>query len=167
MNTIGPRQYPEKAVPLFTINAILGEPLPLYGDGRQERDRFFVEDHAAALDLLLHEGEPGEAYNAGAENYAENRLVAETICNLLDRSHDLIQPVTDRPGHDRRYRLNTGKIRSLGWQPKVGLEEALERTVDWYRANPGWWMPLRERMHQGYYQRQYGERLSGRTKAEG
>jgi dTDP-glucose 4,6-dehydratase len=167
MNTIGPRQYPEKAVPLFTINALLGEPLPLYGDGLQERDRFFVADHAAALDLLLHQGEPGEVYNAGAGNYATNRLVAEMICDLLDRPHDLIRPVSDRPGHDRRYRLDTGKLRSLGWAPAVGLEEALRRTVDWYRGNPDWWEPLRRRMHEGYYQRQYGERLYGSQQAQG
>lgn len=159
MNTIGPYQYPEKAVPLFTINALMGEPLPLYGDGRQERDRFYVEDHAAALDLLLHEGAPGEVYNCGAGNYAENRLVAATICDLLDRPHDLIRPVADRPGHDQRYRLDTSKLRALGWGPAVGLEEALYRTVDWYRAHPEWWQPLRERMRRGYYQRQYGERL--------
>jgi dTDP-glucose 4,6-dehydratase len=159
MNTIGPRQYPEKAVPLFTINALLGEPMPLYGDGLQERDRFYVDDHAAALDVLLYEGEAGEVYNAGAGNYAQNRLVAETICDLLDRPHDLIRPVADRPGHDRQYRLDTAKLRVLGWQPAVGLQEALRRTVDWYRAHPEWWQPLRERMQQGYYQRQYGERL--------
>jgi dTDP-glucose 4,6-dehydratase len=159
MNTIGPRQYPEKAVPLFTINALLGEPLPLYGDGLQERDRFYVEDHASALDLLLHEGEAGEVYNAGGGNYALNRYVAETICDLLDRPHDLIRPVADRPGHDPRYRLDTSKLRALGWAPALGLEEALRRTVDWYRDHPEWWRPLRERMERGWYQRQYGERL--------
>lgn len=159
MNTIGPRQYPEKAVPLFTINALLGEPLPLYGDGLQERDRFYVDDHASALDLLLHEGEAGEIYNAGGGNYAPNRYVAETICDLLDRSHDLIRPVADRPGHDPRYRLDTSKLRALGWAPALGLEEALRRTVDWYRDHPEWWRPLRERMERGWYQRQYGERL--------
>lgn len=158
MNTVGPRQYPEKMVPLFTINALRGEPLPLYGDGLQERDRFFVDDHAAALDLLLHEGAPGETYNAGAGNYTTNRHVAETICDLLDRPYDLIRPVLDRPGHDRRYRLDTAKLRSLGWQPAVGLDQTLRRTVDWYRANPAWWQPLLDRMHQGYYQRQYGAR---------
>lgn len=160
MNTIGPRQYPEKMVPLFTINALLGEALPLYGDGRQERDRFFVDDHATALDLLLHAGEPGEAYNAGAGNYAANRDVAALICDLLERPHDLIRPVADRPGHDPRYRLDTTKLRALGWAPRVGLEEGLRRTVDWYRANRGWWEPLRARMLEGYYQRQYGERLT-------
>lgn len=159
MNTIGPRQYPEKMVPLFTINALLGEALPLYGDGRQERDRFYVDDHAAALDLLLHEGAVGEAYNTGAGNYATNRDVATLICDLLERPHNLIRPVADRPGHDPRYRLDTTKLRSLGWQPRVGLEEGLRRTVDWYRANRPWWEPLRARMFEGYYQRQYGERL--------
>jgi dTDP-glucose 4,6-dehydratase len=159
MNTIGPRQYPEKIVPLFTINALLGEPMPLYGDGLQERDRFYVEDHAAALDLLLHDGRPAETYNVGGGNYATNRHVAERICDLLDRPYELIQPVADRPAHDRRYRLYTGKLRGLGWAPQVGLDEALARTVAWYRAHPEWWQPLRERMHGGYYQRQYGARL--------
>lgn len=166
MNTIGPRQHPEKAVPLFTINAILGEPIPLYGDGLQERDRLYVEDHAAALDVLLHHGQPGEVYNVGAGNYALNRWVAERICDLLGRPRDLIRPVADRPGHDRRYRLNTAKVRALGWAPTVGLDEALQRTVDWYRANRGWWEPLRAQMHRGYYQRQYGHRLA-QTRATG
>lgn len=160
MNTIGPRQHPEKAVPLFTINALLGEPIPLYGDGLQERDRFYVEDHAAALDVLLHHGQPGEVYNVGAGNYALNRWVAERICELLGRPRDLIRPVADRPGHDRRYRLNTAKLRALGWAPTVGLDEALQRTVDWYRANRAWWEPLRAQMQRGYYQRQYGHRLA-------
>jgi dTDP-glucose 4,6-dehydratase len=166
MNTIGPRQHPEKAVPLFTINAILGEPIPLYGDGLQERDRLYVEDHAAALDVLLHHGQPGEVYNVGAGNYALNRWVAERICDLVGRPRDLIRPVADRPGHDRRYRLNTAKVRALGWAPTVGLDEALQRTVDWYRANRDWWEPLRAQMHRGYYQRQYGHRLA-QTRAAG
>jgi dTDP-glucose 4,6-dehydratase len=160
VNTVGPRQYPEKAVPLFTINALLGEPIPVYGEGLQERDRLFVEDHAAALDLILHAGAPGEAYNVGAGNYATSRQVAETVCDLLERPYDLIRHVTDRPGHDDRYRLDASKLRALGWRPRLGLEEVLRRTVDWYRDHPAWWRPLRERMQEGYYQRQYGERLA-------
>jgi len=159
MNTIGPYQHPEKMVPLFTINALLGEPLPLYGDGLQERDRFYVDDHAAALDLLLHEGAEGEVYNTGAGNYATNHAVAEAICDLAGCSPELITPIQDRAGHDRRYRLDTGKLRSLGWAPALRLEEALQRTVAWYREHRDWWEPLRLQMQEGYYERQYGERL--------
>ena len=146
-------------VPLFTINALTWEPLPLYGDGLQERDRFFVEDHAAALDLLLHEGAVGESYNVGAGNYATNIEVARRICELLDRPTDLIRPVLDRPGHDRRYRLDTAKLRSLGWSPTHDLEATLATTVHWYRDHPEWWRPLRTRMHGDWYGRQYGQRL--------
>jgi dTDP-glucose 4,6-dehydratase len=164
-NTVGPRQYPEKMVPLFTINAFLGERLPLYGDGLQERDRQFVEDHAAALDLLLHEGAPGEVYNVAAGNYATNLSVAQTICDLLGRPRDLITPVEDRPGHDQRYRLDASKLRGLGWQPELTLAEVLERTTRWYREHEEWWRPLRERMNEGYYQRQYGQRLGTEDRA--
>ena len=160
MNTIGPRQYPEKAIPLFTINALLDEPLPLYGDGSQERNRFYVEDHAEALDVLLHHGVAGEAYNAGAPaNYATNRDIAERICDLLERPHDLIRPVADRPGHDTRYRLDVSKLMGLGWQPRTSLDEAMERTVLWYRDHPRWWRPLYDQMQRSWYQRQYGKRL--------
>lgn len=160
-NTIGPRQHPEKMVPLFITNALLGMPLPLYGDGTQERDRLFVEDHAAALDLLLHRGRPGETYNVGAGNYATNRAVAEQICHLTGRPRDVIVSVADRPGHDQRYRLDTSRLRSLGWRPRVALDDALRRTVQWYREHEDWWQPLRRQMEQGYYQRQYGRRLGG------
>jgi dTDP-glucose 4,6-dehydratase len=159
-NSIGPRQYPEKMIPLFTINALLGESMPLYGDGTQERDRFFVEDHAAALDVLLHEGEAGETYNVGAGNYATNIDVASKICDLVGCSRDRISRVADRPGHDQRYRLDTSRLRSLGWRPELTLDEALSRTVEWYRTHEEWWRPLRARMQEGYYQRQYGARLS-------
>jgi dTDP-glucose 4,6-dehydratase len=165
MNTVGPYQHPEKMVPLFTINALLGETLPLYGDGGQERDRLFVEDHASALDLLLHSGKPGEAYNVGAGNYATNRSVAEMICKLVGRPQSLIASVADRPGHDRRYRLDTSKLRSLGWRPEADLEQTLRRAVDWYRTNEGWWRPPYVRMHQDYYSRQYGERVRLRAGA--
>jgi len=158
-NTIGPRQHPEKMVALFTINALLGQPLPLYGDGLQERDRFFVDDHAAALDLLLHEGEGGAVYNLGAGNYATNRAVAERICDLVGQPHELVTSVRDRAGHDARYRLDTSRLRALGWEPQLGLAESLERTVAWYRDHRSWWRPLRDKMREGYYERQYGERL--------
>jgi dTDP-glucose 4,6-dehydratase len=165
MNTVGPYQHPEKMVPLFTINALLGEPLPLYGDGEQERDRMFVDDHAAALDCLLHFGQLGEAYNVGSGNYAINIDVARAICDLTGQPNSLITPVSDRPGHDKRYRLDTSKLRALGWQPTATLDETLRRSVEWYRQNQAWWQPLRQRMQQGYYQKQYGDRLSLSTHA--
>lgn len=166
MNTVGPYQHPEKMVPLFTINALLGETLPLYGDGGQERDRLFVEDHASALDLLLHVGKAGEAYNVGAGNYATNATVAEMICDRVGSPRNLIASVTDRPGHDRRYRLDVAKLRSLGWRPEADLEQTLQRAVDWYRMHEAWWQPLRAAMHQGYYQRQYANRSVLTTPAQ-
>jgi dTDP-glucose 4,6-dehydratase len=165
MNTVGPYQHPEKMVPLFTINALLGEPLPLYGNGEQERDRMFVSDHAAALDCLLHYGEPGQAYNVGSGNYALNIEVARSVCDLTGRPYSLITPVSDRPGHDKRYRLDTSKLRALGWQPTATLHQTLQRSVEWYRQNEAWWQPLRQRMQQGYYQKQYGDRLSLSSRA--
>ena len=163
VNTVGPYQYPEKMVPLFTTNALLGEPLPLYGEGAQARDRLFVADHCRALDLVLHEGEPGEAYNVAAGNEANNRYVAEMILDLLDRPHDLIAPVADRAGHDDRYALDATKLRALGWAPTRDLDAVIAETVEWYRRNEAWWRPLRDRSFAEYYQRQYGARLAGRV----
>ena len=163
VNTVGPYQHLEKVVPLFTTNAILGEPLPLYGEGLQARDRLYVEDHCRALDLVLHEGEPGEAYNVAAGNEANNRVVAEMILDALDTPHDLIQPVEDRAGHDERYALDAGKLHALGWGVTRDLEAVIQETVAWYRRNEGWWRPLREGAFQQYYQRQYGVRLAGRS----
>jgi dTDP-glucose 4,6-dehydratase len=161
VNTVGPYQYPEKVVPLFTTNALLDQPLPLYGDGSQRRDRLDVEDHCRALALVLHEGEPGEAYNVAAGNEAANRDVAEMILDLLDKPHDLIRPVEDRAGHDHRYALDSARLRALGWWPERDLAAVIERTVSWYRDHPEWWRPLRDRDFQRYYERQYGARLAG------
>lgn len=163
VNTVGPYQYPEKAVPLFTTNAILDEPLPLYGDGRQSRDRLAVLDHCRAIDLVLHEGEPGEAYNVAAGNEAQNRAVATMILDRLDKPHDLIQSVPDREGHDDRYALDSAKLQALGWRPTRDLEAVITETVDWYRANADWWRPLRNRDFRRYYQQQYGARLATRV----
>jgi dTDP-glucose 4,6-dehydratase len=162
VNTVGPYQYPEKMVPLFATNALLNEPLPLYGEGRQARDRLDVEDHCRAIDHVLHEGEPGEAYNVAAGNEADNRTVAEMIVDLLEKPHDLIQPVPDRPGHDDRYALDAAKLRALGWSPTRGLAAVIERAVLWYRDNEAWWRPLRDSDFRRYYQRQYGARLAAR-----
>jgi dTDP-glucose 4,6-dehydratase len=163
VNTVGPYQYPEKMVPLFTTNALLGEPLPLYGEGRQSRDRLDVEDHCRALDLVLHEGEAGEAYNVAAGNEADNRRVAEMILDALDLPHDLIMPVADRAGHDDRYALDAAKLHALGWGSTRDLETVITRTVEWYRRNADWWRPLRDRAFTEYYERQYGRRLAGRV----
>jgi len=159
-NNVGPRQHIEKFVPLCTTNALCDEPLPIYGDGQQVRDRLFVEDHCAALDLLLHEGEPGEAYNIGADNQRTNLEVAEFILDLLEKPRSLIRFVEDRAGHDRGYYLNSGKIRSLGWSPSHDFKATIEKTVDWYLQNPWWWEPVRDARFAEYYQQQYGKRLA-------
>ena len=163
VNTVGPYQYPEKMVPLFATNALLGEPLPLYGEGLQVRDRLDVEDHCRALDIVLHEGEPGEAYNVAAGNEATNRAVAEMILDRLDRPRDLLTPVADRAGHDDRYALDAAKLQALGWTSTRDLAAVIERAVAWYRDNEAWWRPLRDRAFARYYARQYGARLAGRV----
>jgi len=160
VNTVGPYQHVEKAVPLFTTNALLGLPLPLYGEGLQARDRLFVEDHCRAIDLVLHEGEPGEAYNVAAGNEVNNRQVAEMILDALELPYDLIRPVEDRAGHDDRYALDAGKLHALGWAPTRDLDRVIVDTVEWYRTNEAWWRPLRSGDFQRYYERQYGARLA-------
>lgn len=159
-NNVGPRQHIEKFVPLFTTNALLDEPLPLYGDGRQQRDWLYVEDSCEALDLLLHEGEPGEVYNVGANNHRYNIEVVETILDLLGKPRSLIRFVADRAGHDRRYGVNFHKIKRLGWSPRHGFAEAIEKTVRWYAENRWWWEPLRSSEFRDYYEKQYGRRLA-------
>ena len=145
-NVIGPNQYPEKVVPLFTTNAIDDLPLPVYGDGRNVRDYIYVEDICEAIDLVLHEGEPGEIYNVGTggENERSVLEVAEAILNLLGKPRSLIKFVEDRPGHDKRYPMDVSKVRALGWRHKLPFEEALERTVKWYVENQGWWRRIKE-----------------------
>ncbi len=159
-NNVGPRQHIEKFVPLCITNALNDEPLPIYGDGRQVRDWLFVEDNCEALDLLLHEGEPGEAYNIGAANQRYNIEVAEAILDLLEKPRTLIRFVEDRQGHDRRYSLNFDKIRSLGWKPRYGFDAVLQKTLRWYVDNRWWWEPVREGQFQEYYREQYGQRLA-------
>jgi dTDP-glucose 4,6-dehydratase len=160
-NTFGPYQYPEKLLPLFITNAIDGEPLPLYGDGRQVRDWLYVDDHCAGIDLVLRQGKPGEAYNLGGENERHNIDVVRQMLSILDKPESLIQHVEDRPGHDRRYALDNSKIRELGWQPSLSFDQALERTVRWYADNEHWWRKLKSGEYLDYYQAQYGHRLKG------
>jgi dTDP-glucose 4,6-dehydratase len=165
-NTIGPRQYPEKLVPLFVTNAMRGEPLPVYGDGMQERDWLHAEDHAAAVDLVLRKGRAGQVYNIGAGNERPNIDVVRAILQRLGRDPSLIRYVPDRPGHDRRYALDSQKIRTeLGWSPVRDFERTLNDTIDWYVANTGWWEAIREDSIEfnAYYDRQYGWRLGVAT----
>ncbi len=155
-NNIGPYQYPEKVVPLFVTNAIDNVPLPLYGDGLQVRDYHYVLDHCEGIDLVLHKGEIGGIYNIGTGAEMRNVDMTRLILALLDKPESLIQPVYDRPGHDRRYALDVNKIRALGWEPAHTCEEAIEKTVRWYVENEWWWRPIKSGAHyQVYYKRQY------------
>ena len=159
-NNIGPRQHPEKAVPLFVTNALTDQPLPVYGQGLQVRDRLYVEDNCEALDLILHRGAPGEVYNVGADNERANIEVAETILRLLDKPRSLIRFVEDRTNHDARYSVDTAKIRALGWQPRHDFETAIEKTVAWYRDNRWWWEKIKRGDYAAYYDKQYADRLA-------
>ena len=160
-NNYGPRQYPEKLIPLVVLNALHGDPLPVYGDGRQVRNWLYVEDFARAIDLALESGRPGEVYNVGGPSEAENIDVVKKILELTGRDESLIEYVTDRPGHDRRYSLSSAKLQDeLGWTPRMGFEEGLTRTVDWYRDNEWWWQPMRSGEYREYYERQYGRKLA-------
>ena len=161
-NNYGPYQYPEKLIPLFVTNAIDGEPLPLYGDGRNVRDWLYVEDHAAAIDFLLDAGEPGETYNIAGGNEAENIDITRRVLELLGRPESLIRFVDDRQGHDRRYSLDAGKLARLGFRASTPFDEGLERTIRWYRQREDWWRPVKERdaAYREFYRTQYGDRLA-------
>src|SRR5438309_6091329 len=160
-NTFGPNQYPEKFIPLFVTNALEDQPLPLYGDGLQQRDWLYVQDHCEAVALVLAEGEPGQVYNVGTGEERPNLEVAEAILGLLGKPQSLLRRVTDRPGHDRRYALNCKKIAKLGWKPRVAFREALKETVGWYRNNGSWWRKIKSGEFRSYYEKMYGSRLAG------
>jgi dTDP-glucose 4,6-dehydratase len=155
VNTYGPYQFLEKAIPLFITNAIDDQPLPLYGDGKQVRDRLYVSDHARAVDVVLHAGQRGEAYNVAADMERTNIDVARRILSLLQKPESLIQSVIDRPAHDVRYALDTDKLGALGWEPQITFEQGLEETVRWYVENEQWWRPLKSGEYLDYYRRQY------------
>jgi dTDP-glucose 4,6-dehydratase len=157
-NNYGPFQYPEKLIPLFITNAIQDIPLPVYGDGLQIRDWIYVLDHCSGIDMALHKGEPGQSYNVGGGNERTNLEITSLILELLGKPGDLITYVKDRPGHDRRYSLDTSRLRGLGWQPQYQLETALRETVQWYLNNRTWWEPLKNGEFQQYYERQYVKR---------
>ena len=158
-NTYGPNQYPEKLVPLFVTNALEGEPLPVYGDGKQVREWLHAEDHCAGIDLVLQEGAPGEIYNIGGEDH-ENIEVTHRILELTGADESLIRHVEDRAGHDRRYAVDDTKLRGLGWAPVHSFGEGgLRATVDWYRDNRAWWEPIKSGAYRAYYDEQYANRL--------
>jgi len=142
-NNYGPYQYPEKVIPLFVTNLLDGTKVPLYGDGMNVRDWCYVEDNCAGIDLVLRRGEIGEIYNIGAGNEIPNRVLTDKILALLGQDTSMIEYVTDRLGHDRRYSLDISKVRRLGWAPAHDLDEALAATVEWYRENRWWWEPLK------------------------
>jgi dTDP-glucose 4,6-dehydratase len=164
-NTYGPHQYPEKFIPLFVTNALDGEPLPLYGDGRQVRDWLFVEDHCAGIELVLLQGAAGEIYNVGGGDERENIEVAERLLELTGADRSLLRSVPDRPGHDRRYSVDSTKVHALGWKPQTSFEIGLRETVSWYRENRSWWEPIKSGDYREYYERQYAERLANATPA--
>jgi dTDP-glucose 4,6-dehydratase len=144
-NTFGPYQFPEKVIPLFVTNLLEDKPVPLYGDGLNVRDWIYVEDVCAGIDTVLRKGAVGEIYNIAAGNERTNLELTQTLCDLLGKPHSLITAVADRLGHDRRYSVDTTRVRSLGWAPRWSFDEALVATVEWYRGNRSWWEPLRAR----------------------
>ena len=159
-NNYGPFQYPEKLIPLFITNALEDQPLPLYGDGANVRDWIHVEDHCRGIDLALRKGQPGAIYNIGGGNEYSNKQITYDILAHLGKDETLIKRVEDRPGHDRRYSIDTRKIRELGWSPKHSFEDGLAATVAWYSERRDWWEPLKSGEYRTYYQSMYAERLS-------
>ena len=159
-NNYGPYQFPEKVIPLFVTNAIEDIPVPLYGDGKNVRDWLHVDDHCRAIDLLIETGVSGEVYIIGGGNEVMNVDLTNRILDALGKPASLIKPVADRPGHDRRYCLDTTKLRGLGWAPAEPFDEGLRRTIEWYRRNDWWWRPIKEQdpAFKAYYQAQYQHR---------
>jgi dTDP-glucose 4,6-dehydratase len=158
-NNYGPHQYPEKLIPLMILNALAGDRLPVYGDGKNVRNWLFVEDFARGIGHALAHGVPGEVYNCGGPDECDNLIVVRKIIELTGRDEGLIEFVTDRPGHDRRYSLSSEKLGALGWRAQVRFEDGLERTVEWYRDNAWWWEPIRSGAYREYYEQHYGRAL--------
>jgi dTDP-glucose 4,6-dehydratase len=159
-NNYGPRQHPEKLIPLCILNALAGDAVPVYGDGQQVRNWLHVDDFAVAIDLVIERGEPGEVYNAGGPDELSNIDVVRRILELCGRDESLIEHVDDRLGHDRRYSLSSDKLAGdLGWRAETAFDQGLEATVAWYRDNEEWWRPIRSGEYRQYYERQYGRSL--------
>jgi dTDP-glucose 4,6-dehydratase len=166
-NNYGAFQFPEKLIPLMCINILMGKPLPVYGDGKNVRDWLYVNDHCHALDVVIHQGQPGENYNIGGNNEVENISLVQTLCQIMDElapdlpvrpAEKLITFVKDRPGHDRRYAINAHKLKTeLGWSPSMTITEGLRLTVQWYLENRDWWKPLLSEEYQVYYRQNYSQ----------
>ena len=157
-NNYGPRQYPEKVIPLFVTNAMEDQALPLYGNGLQIRDWLHVNDHCRAIDILLELGTDGETYNIGGSHELKNITLAGKILEFLNKPEDLIKNVADRPGHDLRYSLDTRKLQELGWKPEVDFESGLKKTIQWYQENKKWWQHIKKEstLYRDFQKRQYG-----------
>ncbi|EKD49333.1 MAG: hypothetical protein ACD_63C00180G0014 [uncultured bacterium] len=157
-NNYGPYQYPEKIIPLFITNILEGKKVPVYGKGGQVRDWLYVEDHARAIDEVLHKGKSGEIYNIGSDSGKNitNMQVTKKVLKFLGKDEKFIEHVKDRPGHDRRYAINCDKIKKLGWKPKMNFSEGIKKTVDWYKNNEEWWKKIKSGEFLEYYKRQYG-----------
>lgn len=159
-NNYGPYHFPEKLIPLMITNALADLPLPVYGDGLHVRDWLHVQDHCAAIDLVIHRGRDGEVYNVGGNNERTNMEIVRTILQELDKPESLIRFVADRPGHDRRYGIDATKLRTeLGWKPRYTFEEGIKETIRWYLDNRDWWARIKSGEYRAYYQKQYGSRL--------
>ena len=160
-NNYGPYHFPEKLIPLIISRALDDQPLPVYGKGENVRDWLYVEDHCAAIDLVMRKGKVGEVYNVGGHNEKTNLEVVKTILKQLDKPESLITYVTDRPGHDMRYAIDPTKIhRELGWLPKTKFDDGIKQTIDWYLNNKEWWQNILSGDYQNYYQKMYGNRIS-------
>ena len=156
-NNYGPYQFPEKLIPLFVTNAVEDKSLPIYGDGKNIRDWIYVEDHSRAIETVLRKGKPGEVYNVGGNNERTNIEITDYILKALGKPDSLKRYVTDRPGHDRRYAIDSTKIkRELGWAPGFSFEQAMAETVDWYVKNRPWWEAIKSGRYQDYYRKHYG-----------
>lgn len=159
-NNYGPRQFPEKLIPLMISNAMNNEPLPVYGDGKNVRDWIYVEDHARAIWMVYEKGKSGEAYNIGARNERQNMEVVTSILDTLGKPHSLIKYVKDRLGHDRRYAIDATKVETeIGWKPQTTWEEGLQKTIKWYQENQDWVKRIRNGDYRDYYQMQYGTEI--------
>jgi len=159
-NNFGPYQYPEKLIPLFVTNLLEGQKVPVYGDGQQIRDWLYVMDNCAGIDFVLHHGQIGDIYNISGHNERTNLEITQIILEQLTKDESSIEHVADRPGHDRRYSLDSTKLQKMGWHPRYEFGEAMAKTVQWYQDNPQWWQPLKSGQYLEYYKKQYQERLS-------
>lgn len=158
-NNYGPYQFPEKLIPLMIANALEGKQLPVYGDGMNIRDWLFVEDHCSAIDIVLHEAQIGEIYNVGGNNEKANIYIVKTILKQLDKDETLINYVKDRPGHDRRYAIDSSKLkRDFNWEPQYVFEEGMKETINWYLTNKEWWEKIRSGEYTQYYERMYSNK---------